>query len=166
MPIPQTEAARRIDCLSAGLRGRGLRLTHQRLEVVREIAATDEHPDVETVYRNVRERVPTISLDTVYRSLGTLAELGLIRRVTATAGPARYDANASQHHHFVCTRCGRVRDVTSPVFDVLGPHPDLPLPGAVELVEVQFRGICRDCQSADPPPASARDPHRPPGPGK
>ena len=51
-------------------------------------------------------RVPTISLDTVYRTVATLADLGLVRRVALTPGPARYDANTTRHHHFVCTRCG------------------------------------------------------------
>jgi Fur family peroxide stress response transcriptional regulator len=59
------EVERRVEQLRRGLRDAGLRLTHQRLEVVRVIAADETHPDAETVCKAVRERVPTISLDTV-----------------------------------------------------------------------------------------------------
>ena len=91
--VQTDEVERRVERLSQSLRDAGLRLTHQRLEIVRVIAADETHPDVETVYRVVRERVPTISLDTVYRTLATLTERGLITRVLFTPGPARYDAN-------------------------------------------------------------------------
>ena len=121
------EEARRVEQLSLGLRDSGLRLTHQRLEIVRVIAADRTHPDVETVYEAVRKRVPTISLDTVYRTLATLTERGLITRVQFMPGPARYDANQARHHHFVCTRCGLVRDIEDADLDAIqadrGSHP-------------------------------------------
>ncbi len=147
--------------MAEALRESGLRLTHQRLQVVREIAGSDEHPDVETIYRRVRRRVPTISLDTVYRSLGALADLGLISRVTGVGGPVRYDANLERHHHFVCTRCGSVRDVADGRLDALRPAADIALPGTVESVEVQFRGICSECRVPDVAPAGGKGSHRP-----
>ena len=63
--------------------------------------------------------MPTISLDTVYRTVATLTDLGLVRRVTLTPGPARYDANTSRHHHYVCTRCGLIRDVDDKRLDAV-----------------------------------------------
>lgn len=146
MAVPHDEVDRRVASLAQALRDSGMRITHQRLEVVREIAATDEHPDVETIYRGVRGRVPTISLDTVYRTLGTLADAGLITRVTATAGPARFDANTDRHHHFVCTRCGLVRDVVDPGLDAVRAAKQTASLGTVESVDVHLRGICRSCQ--------------------
>lgn len=160
MSVSQSEAARRVESMAETLRASGLRLTHQRLQVVREIAGTDEHPDVEAIYRRVRRRVPTISLDTVYRSLGALADLGLIARFTGAGGPARYDPNLSRHHHFVCTRCGLVRDVTPNVSD-LPPPADVALPGTVESVEVQFKGICARCAARGAVPAGGKEPLRP-----
>ena len=139
------EVARRVDQLSHGLRDAGLRLTHQRLEIVRVIAADETHPDVETVYRAVRKRVPTISLDTVYRTLATLAERGLISRVLFTPGPARYDANSARHHHFVCTRCGLIRDVEDADLDAIRPTAEVARIGRPDAVSVQFRGVCSAC---------------------
>ena len=148
MPVPQHEIDDRVASLSGVLREQGIRLTHQRLEVVRQIASTDEHPDVETIYRGVRDRVPTISLDTVYRTLGTLAEAGLVRRVTATPGPARFDANISRHHHFVCTQCGLVRDVVDPALDAIRATGAATAFGTVETVDVHLKGICRSCRES------------------
>jgi Fur family peroxide stress response transcriptional regulator len=139
------EVARRVDQLSHGLRDAGLRLTHQRLEIVRVIAADETHPDVETVYGAVRERVPTISLDTVYRTLATLAERGLISRVLFTPGPARYDANSARHHHFVCTRCGLIRDVKDADLDAIRPTAEVARIGRSDAISVQFRGVCAAC---------------------
>ncbi len=145
MPVPAEETARRVDRFSEALRSSGFRLTHQRLEVVREVASTDAHPDADWVFRRVRERVPTISLDTVYRTLGTLADLGLVNRVAGVSGAARYDANTTQHHHFVCTQCGLIRDIVSNELDgVSVPAPAAEL-GQVDGVDVRFRGTCRQC---------------------
>jgi len=143
------EVERRVERLSHGLRDAGLRLTHQRLEIVRVIAADETHPDVETVYRAVRERVPTISLDTVYRTLATLTERGLIARALYTPGPARYDANPARHHHFVCTSCGLVRDIEDRDLDAIHATAEVTRIGRPDAVTVQFRGVCADCQSKE-----------------
>lgn len=146
MTVRAEEIARRVEQLSQGLRDAGLRLTHQRLEIVRVIAADETHPDVETVYRAVREQVPTISLDTVYRTLGTLTGRGLITRVLFMPGAARYDANSAHHHHFVCTRCGLVRDVGDAELDAIPATAEVTRIGRPDAVTVQFRGVCADCQ--------------------
>lgn len=145
MAVAPHTAEHRVESLSQALRHAGFRLTHQRLEVVREIAQTDEHPDVESVYRAVRVRVPTISLDTVYRTLATLADLGLVTRVAASPGPTRYDANVAHHHHFVCTRCGMIRDVDDRELDAVRAPQSTAALGSVEAIEVQLRGVCTDC---------------------
>jgi len=147
--VPADEVERRVRMLSQGIRSAGLRLTHQRSEILREIAAADTHPDVEAVYEAVRERVPTISLDTVYRTLSTLTDRGLISRVSFTPGPARYDGNPARHHHFVCTRCGLVRDVEDVDLDAIRPTGDVIAIGRPESVQVQFRGVCAKCQEEE-----------------
>lgn len=147
--VSHEETTRRLERFSTALRSAGFRLTHQRLEVVREVASTDAHPDADWVFRRVRERVPTISLDTVYRTLGTLADLGLVNRVVGVSGAARFDANTTPHDHFICTECGRIRDIESSELDGLGvPAPAAEL-GRVESVEVRSCGVCRKCAEGD-----------------
>jgi len=147
--ISAIEVERRVASFSQALRESGLRLTHQRLEVAREIARTETHPDTETVYREVRTRVPTISLDTVYRTLAVLEAMGLVEQVDVTAGPKRFDANLEPHHHFLCTQCGLVRDVYDPGLDGLGVPDVVEGLGKVESIRVQLRGVCRRCQERD-----------------
>jgi len=145
MAVSKVEIERRMRRFTDTCQGHGLKLTHQRMEVFRELAGADDHPDAETIYQNVRRRVPAISRDTVYRTLATLEEQGLVRKAEILASKGRYDANMDRHHHFVCTECGLVRDFCSAKLD------DLPIPksvaslGRVESSHVQLRGICSAC---------------------
>lgn len=126
-------------------REKGLKATHQRMEIFRELAGSEEHPDAEAVYQSVRQRVPAISRDTVYRTLATLEDHGLIRKAEALSGSTRFDANTDRHHHFICTLCGTIKDFRSQALN------DLPIPdsvksyGTIESAQVQVRGVCSDC---------------------
>ena len=117
MKVDEAELGRRMEAFKTASREAGVKLTHQRLEIFREIAGSLEHPDAETIFRAVQPRMPTVSLDTVYRTLWLLNELGLV----ATLGPRRenirFDANLRPHHHYVCVRCGLTRDFEAPDFD-------------------------------------------------
>jgi len=123
----------------------GVRLTHQRLEIFREVARADDHPDAETVYRRVRERMPTVSLDTVYRTLWLLNEHDLIRTLGPSRERTRFDANLHRHHHFVCVRCGATRDFTSRELDDLELPSSATALGRIETTRVEVRGVCREC---------------------
>jgi Fur family peroxide stress response transcriptional regulator len=132
---------------AAALKADGLRMTHQRLEVIRELASATHHPGADELYRAVRERVPTISLDTVYRTLGTLAARGLIERI-ATPGAARFDPDPSMHHHFVCTRCGRIADLDVDDIGRIEVPPEVSSLGTVTSVRLEMKGVCIACAAA------------------
>jgi Fur family peroxide stress response transcriptional regulator len=125
----------------------GIKATHQRREIYGELAATEEHPDAETVYERVRSRIPSISLDTVYRTLRLFEEEGLIARVGPGGNRARFDANTERHHHFVCKGCGRIGDVYSKALDSFSPPTAALEIGTVDSVHVEFRGFCKSCRS-------------------
>mgnify|MGYP000856171093 FL=1 len=93
------------------LRKAGFRATPQRIAIYQTLARTKEHPCVEIVYQKVHEEFPSLSLNTVYKTLQTFEELGLVRRLDAGEGMCRYDANPSPHIHFLCRTCGRMLDV-------------------------------------------------------
>jgi Fur family peroxide stress response transcriptional regulator len=145
MAVSQAEIERRVERFVQTCRSQGMKITHQRMEVFRELAGTEEHPDAEALYQSVRQRVPAISRDTVYRTLASLEEQGIVRKAVILFSKARYDANTDRHHHFVCTECGRVRDFYSEALN------ELPIPkaaaalGRVESAHVQLRGICAAC---------------------
>jgi Fur family transcriptional regulator, peroxide stress response regulator len=144
--VSADEVERRVSLIADTLRDAGFRLTRQRMEIAREVASSEAHPDVESVYRLVRGRIPSLSLDTVYRTLAELDRLGLVCQVNATPGPARYDANRDLHHHYVCRKCGLIRDLYSDSLDSLSPPEPERLPWRVERVEVRFRGLCEECE--------------------
>ena len=76
MKIKAKELERRSKAFSNACRRYGLKSTYQRAEIYRELASTEEHPDVETIYARVRSRIPAVSLDTVYRTLRLLEKKG------------------------------------------------------------------------------------------
>ena len=145
MPAPESEVLRRLERFRAAAREAGIKLTHQRLEIFREIASTDDHPDAEAVFSGVRERVPTVSLDTIYRTLWLLESLGLISTLGPRRVRARFDANLDRHHHFVCEDCGVVRDFEHAQFDALDVPAGVKRMGSVSRVSVEVRGTCREC---------------------
>ena len=148
MTVPPDVWIRRMRRLEEVCRAGGLKLTHQRIEIFSELARTDEHLDAETIYRQVHGRMPAVSRDTVYRTLAMLEDRGLVIKANGS-GPSRYDANTDPHHHFICRRCGAVRDFLSEAMDGLSPPADVQRWGVIESVRVQVRGICRECLAKD-----------------
>lgn len=148
--------ARRLEHIETVVRDAGIKLTHQRLEIFRELAHTEEHPDAETIFRAVQRRMPTVSLDTVYRTLWMLRDLGLVTTLGLHGDSVRFDVNLHRHHHYVCVRCGAIHDFES--MDLNGLHvPDsVKELGSVVHAQVEVRGICARCQSVDAPPKKPR----------
>lgn len=138
-------------------RASGLKLTHQRLEILRELAGNHEHPDAESLFRAVRGRVPTVSLDTVYRTLWLLHGLGLITTLGARREGIRFDTNLERHHHFVCVRCGLVRDFVSADLNALPIPPSLHDLGAAHEARVEVRGVCHTCLASPEAPTHEED---------
>lgn len=123
----------------------GLKITRQRAEVFGELARTDEHPDAAVLHRRVRRRLPSLSLDTVYRVLRDLERHRLVARVGGEGRHAHFDANPAPHQHFVCVACGRVLDFVSPAFKRLAPPPAARRLGTPLALRVEVRGLCRAC---------------------
>lgn len=145
MKISTEELTRRVNGFKDGLRRSGVKITHQRLEIFQELAKSLEHPDADKVHRSVRKHVPTISLDTVYRTLWLLLDLGLINTLGSSRERTRFDANIESHHHFVCSSCGMTRDFYSEELDTLKVQPFVKSLGHVETTLVEVRGICQTC---------------------
>jgi len=131
------------------LRAAGVRVTHQRLEIYREVLGSRAHPDAETVFRGVRRRLPTVSLDTVYRTLWLLTDLGLITTLGLPRERFRFDGNMRPHHHFACTRCGLTGDFHSEELDRLAVAEAVSEFGMADRTQVEVRGLCRKCLADD-----------------
>jgi Fur family peroxide stress response transcriptional regulator len=145
MRVDPTETERRLARFTAAVREAGVKLTHQRLEIFREVASSLAHPDAETVFRAVQARMPTVSRDTVYRTLWMLHDLGLITSLGPRRESVRFDANLDPHHHYVCVRCGSARDFESAPLHALRIPDSVKKFGSVVTTHVEVRGICGGC---------------------
>jgi Fur family transcriptional regulator, peroxide stress response regulator len=127
-----------------------MRLTRQRLAIYRELAGRYDHPDVETLFRAVKPKVPQISLFTVYRTMNALEGAGMVWRVATFKGHARYDGDVETHAHFLCETCGKIDDVDTQGAchglqeQARGCVPD----NDVRRVDVMISGECSACVKA------------------
>ncbi|BAK46900.1 hypothetical protein CXIVA_09330 [Clostridium sp. SY8519] len=117
----------------------------QRDSIQAFLASRHDHPTAETVYLNIREQIPNISLATVYRNLSLLSEQGEIRKISIGQGPDRFDGNTEPHSHFICRECGTIIDLAAepalPVTDMDG-HP---FDGKIDEHVTCYYGLCPTC---------------------
>jgi len=147
MKINHKEVEQRMRYFEKVCRDEGLKLTHQRIEIFREVAQTGDHPDVDQIFQRVRKRMPTVSLDTVYRTLWRLKDLGLIVTLGASRERTHFDANLKKHHHFVCGQCDFTHDFYNNDLDNIRLSDSLDSIGEIESIHVEVRGICVKCTS-------------------
>lgn len=127
--------------------GEEIRMTKQRRVIVEELGKLKTHPTADEVYLRVRDRLPRVSLGTVYRNLELLSRQGMIVKLEPGGSQMRFDGNVEKHQHIRCIECGRIDD----------------LPGGLELSEcdmeilkgsgygsierrVEFLGVCPACR--------------------
>lgn len=88
----------------------GLKVTHQRMVILGAVMKMDFHPSVDQIYAVIHEDCPSISLGTVYKTLETFVEHGLLARVFTDEGNKRYDPNLKHHGHIYCTNTHEIVD--------------------------------------------------------
>ena len=94
------------------LLARGVKPTAQRVVITEYILSTLSHPTADEILEAVADRLPVaLSRATVYNTLNTLVHAGVIQEVFTEPGRTRYDANMSDHHHFVDLKSGRIYDI-------------------------------------------------------
>ena len=122
-----------------------LKYSRQRESIKEFLQGRTDHPTTDTVYTNIREIYPNISLGTVYRNLALLASLGEIQKITCEDGADRFDPNTCPHYHVVCRCCGRVDDLPMVWATELDRKAETIYGGQIEGHVTSFFGICADC---------------------
>ena len=146
MAETQTHTPPRDDSeLAELLRERGLRATSQRVVMHRLLRDHNRHLSAEELLSEARERLPGVSLPTVYATLELFEQLGIVRRVNGGGGTLLWDTRSDAHHHMICRNCGRIEDMETSL-DLervrrsaagAGFHP--------ERAEVVVSGLCASC---------------------
>lgn len=145
-----------MDTLRKRLRDNRLKVTPQRVLLYRELVKSKDHPSADFLYRKVKQAFPTISFDTVNRTLLTFARIGIADIVEGSGEPRRFDPDKKAHHHFRCINCRTIVD-----FDYK-PYDEITIPGkmakrfTIQNKRVLLEGYCDKCRPKKLP-ASAQD---------
>ncbi|MGM0609486.1 MAG: Fur family transcriptional regulator, partial [Thermodesulfobacteriota bacterium] len=124
-----------------------LRNTKQRSIILQELRKVKSHPTADDVYMMVKEKLPRVSLGTVYRNLEVLSECNEIQVLNIPGMQKRFDGNPKPHLHVHCVYCDRVDDILGDLnidWARLQEKTDYHLSGC----DVQLRGVCPDCREA------------------
>lgn len=121
----------------------GIKLTPQRLAILDYLEGNKNHPSADEIYKTVKKAFPTMSFATVYTTLETLRQRGMLAELTIDPAKKRFDPNTGRHHHLICSGCKKVVDIHGEFcldlpagiangFEVTGNH-------------IEFYGKCPAC---------------------
>ena len=126
-------------------REQGLKITHQRLEIFKELLHSNDHPTVERLYSKLKSKLPSISRDTIYRTLTTLEKHGLVSRVQTMESQARFEGKMEQHHHAICKKCGKITDFYLKFPDEAVLPDEILNWGKISQKRITLYGLCNQC---------------------
>ena len=136
------------------IKEKALRSTQQRMVLLEELRSKNNHPSADELYARVRQRLPRISLGTVYRNLEVLSQLGEIQKLELSGSLKRYDGVCNKHYHIRCVQCNRVDD--APIAPLNQVENELYGTTVFEIIghNLEFTGLCPDCtQKSEASPA-------------
>lgn len=122
-----------------------MRMTDQRILILKILRSTKSHPTADWIYQEARKEMPNISLGTVYRNLRILAEAGEIIEMEYGSRYSRYDGNTDNHYHFKCRKCEKTYDVDVDLEKNLDKLVEDSLGAVIEEHRLEFYGVCKDC---------------------
>ena len=128
------------------LKEKNLKVTPQRLIVLKYLGEHCTHPTTDEIYSNLKSNNPSLSKTTVYNTLEILEKHGIVQSITISGSELRYDFKEGMHHHFLCKKCGRIIDI-----DIECPNLGKMLECGHNVDEVHgyFKGICIECKNKE-----------------
>ena len=120
--------------------------SRQREAILSVLRSTNTHPTADWIYTETRKVLPKISLGTVYRNLALLEEVGEIQRLHVNGNTDRFDADVSNHYHFVCDSCSCVQDIPMEMQVSLSAEAQKHFNGVIDYYNACFHGRCSDCK--------------------
>lgn len=120
-----------------------MRSSRQRDAVLEVLRTSCDHPTADVIFECVREKIPNISLGTVYRNLGQLKDEGIITVVESSDKKVHYEGNLTEHIHFLCKKCNNITDIfcKSAI-----PEELLNMGFEIESQKTVYYGICKNCR--------------------
>ncbi|MBN2028667.1 transcriptional repressor [bacterium] len=135
-----------LDAFYAKCRESRLSVTPQRLAIYKTLIGNKEHPSPEMIFKDVQSQFPMISFATVYKTLETFEQNGIVSKVTHLHNTLRYDPMTEQHHHIVCKRCKKIIDIDSTEIETLKIPSQVTKDHIFIDYDVHFNVICAECK--------------------
>ncbi len=125
---------------------KGLKITPQRSLIFDELSKATNHPTADAIYKRVRKSLSNISFDTVYRTLLSFTEIGIVNLVEGTGEQKRFEPNLHQHHHFRCIKCHTIYDFENDAYNDIAVPEAVQKQGVIINKRVVLEGICSKCK--------------------
>lgn len=122
-----------------------LKVTPQRTIIYQELLNATDHPSIDILLTRVRKTLPNISFDTVYRTVLSFSNIGIINIVEGFGGSKRFDPNIVNHHHFRCIKCNKIIDFYSKYYDNIKIPNEVQKQFNVSNKKVLLEGTCKQC---------------------
>ena len=131
------------------LRKNNLKVTTQRLVVTKYILSRVDHPSADQIYKDLHDEFPTISLGTVYKTLNSLKEIGIVQELGFGEGAVKYDPNTKVHINMVCTQCNSIHDYYPDQIEISWNNliKNLPVKPVGQRIDVYYK--CEVCKKRD-----------------
>jgi len=134
-----------IENVGEYLKANGVKPSYQRIKIFEYLVKKRNHPTVDMIYRELVQKIPTLSKTTVYNTLNLFIEKKIAIIIIIEENETRYDADTSIHGHFKCRECQTVIDLDVDLkkmsIDSLDGHQ-------VHEHHIYFKGICKNCKAA------------------
>lgn len=137
-----------VQFLTEQLKTKGIRPSYQRVKVLEFLAQKKGHPTVDEIYRALAPEIPSLSKVTVYNTLHTLVDAGLLRVVEIDPSETRYDVTLEEHGHFLCERCGTIYNFSLELDQAAFAGLERFI---ISQKNVYLKGLCPNCQNPNPP---------------
>ena len=142
-----TDFEKRLAEMLSKIKSRDMRVTPQRLAVLRILAASEGHPSVDEIYKQVKGEFPTTSLATIYKTVSLLKELDEVLELGFPDGSNRYDGNNPvPHPHAICVKCKKIMDPHLAGIDELREEMSRKTGYKILHHRMDFFGFCPECQ--------------------
>lgn len=125
------------------LKQKNVRPSLQRIRILDYLLEKKNHPTVSTIYDDLLPQIPTLSRTTVYNTLETLCESGLVITLDVGDGSIHYDADTTPHAHFKCEKCGKIFDIFLTPEDFKKSAPE---GFSIERLQLYAFGLCAKCK--------------------
>jgi len=129
--------------LVSKLKEYGIKPSIQRIEILEYLMENRIHPNVDSIYSELVDKMPTLSKATVYNTLDLFAKNGLTNRLFIEPNEVRYDIRTDIHGHFKCEKCKKIKDVE--IYTLSTEINKDSYKGVIYAEEINYRGICEDC---------------------